>query len=68
MANDLQGFWRSLTPEQRAELCSQVNATLGHLRHVFGGRRPAGPTLAKDIEKATAGAVSRELLRPDIYG
>lgn len=64
----MQAYWKSLTVSQRLALAVLVNSSSGYLRLVFKGHKRASHLLAKKIEAATHGAVTKEQLRPDIYG
>ncbi|WP_227734584.1 YdaS family helix-turn-helix protein [Yersinia proxima] len=64
----MQAYWKSLTISQRVNLASLVSSSSGYLRLVFKGHKRASHSLAKKIEVATNGAVTKEQLRPDIYG
>jgi len=56
---------QKLSQKQFADLipCSQ-----GLVSHWIVGRVPVSPTMARDIERATGGKVTRQELRPDIFG
>lgn len=43
---------------------SATGTTLGHLRQIGYGNRPASPEIASRLEHATAGRVTRKRLRP----
>lgn len=64
----MQAYWKSLTTTQRVNLASLVNSSSGYLRLVFNGHKRASHSLAKKIEVATNSAVTKEQLRPDIFG
>lgn len=55
---------------RRASLAEEVGASASYLWQVATGWRGkrASPELAKKIEIATGGAVTRVSLRPDIWG
>lgn len=58
------------TPEQRALLARAVGSDPQYMWQLvtgWRGKRPS-PELARRIESATNGAVSRYELRPDIFG
>ena len=50
---------------QIGEACGVRVQTIGR---VANGRRDASPQLAIRVERATGGAVTRQELRPDIFG
>ncbi|TDX30789.1 YdaS antitoxin of YdaST toxin-antitoxin system [Modicisalibacter xianhensis] len=63
----LKQLWKSMSPEQREAVAAKAETTPAYLRQVLAcGRRP-GAALAKNIELATGGEISRQLLRPDLY-
>ena len=55
--------------EQREAFAREVSraGSVGYLYLVAGGHRRASPELAKRIERASAGAVKKSDLRPDIF-
>lgn len=63
----LRDWIRTHTPEQRTEAARRAGTSLGHLWQLAGGHRRASPDLAKRLEAATDGAVTRSDLRPDIW-
>jgi len=63
----MKRYWDSLSKTQQDALADEVDSTVGYLRLIFNGYKKAGFSLVKKIDKATAGAVSKSDLRPDIY-
>ena len=63
----MKEYWDSLTKEQQRKLAGSVGSTPGYLRLVFNGYKKAGFSLAKKLESATARAITKSDLRPDIY-
>ena len=61
---DLKTHFRTLSEDQRAQLASACDATLGHLKNVMYGLRPCSAELAAALERETAGAVRRWDMRP----
>jgi len=53
---------------RRRALATAVNSNPDYLWQVATGRRKASPSLAKAIEAATDGEVSRASIRPDLWG
>lgn len=53
---------------RRAELARAVDSNPDYLWQVATDRRKASHTLARNIEAATHGQVTRFELRPDIFG
>lgn len=52
---------------RRVELARQVRKNRVYLWQVATGRRRASTELAIEIERATAGEVTKESLRPDVW-
>lgn len=63
----MKKYWDSLSYDEKDDLARKVGTSTEYLRMIFNGYKKAGPSLAKAIEAATAGAVIRGELRPDIY-
>lgn len=63
----MQKYWKALSIQERQKLALNVNTSCGYLRLVFMGHKKASHTLAKKLEIATDGVVTKELVRPDIY-
>ena len=63
---ELKLYLKSLADEAAREgFAAKCGTTVGHLRNVSYGLRPAAPELCVAIEQATGGAVTRRDLRPD---
>lgn len=56
-----------LTPDQKRQLAERLGTSVPYLSQIAHGHRRAGPRLLLQIERATAGAVRAEDLRPDLY-
>ncbi|ATX62785.1 MULTISPECIES: transcriptional regulator [Yersinia] len=68
MSHDLLG-WRKVSSVEEWQRLADLSCTSpGYLNLIAYGHRKASPALAKRIEVATSGAVTKEQLRPDIYG
>jgi DNA-binding transcriptional regulator YdaS (Cro superfamily) len=52
----------------KSEMAEYLNITPTWMALLIAGRRKASPVLALAIEKATGGLVTRQELRPDIFG
>ena len=50
------------------ELARRIGCAKGTLYMIATGHKRAGPKMARAIEQATEGAVTRQDLRPDIFG
>ena len=64
----LHAFWLQLTPKQREELAEKARTKASWLKLVALGHGNISPELARRIDEATCGLVSKEALRPDIFG
>ena len=51
-----------------ASLAQALEISRGHLSHIMAGRFRPSAELAVRIERETAGAVTRAVLRPDLFG
>lgn len=65
----LSDYLRDLDPLARQRFAKKVSraGSVGYLYLVAGGHRRASPELAKKIEEASEGKVTRAELRPDIF-
>ena len=54
--------------ERRKSLATNLNGNPDYLWQIATGRRKASHALAKQIELKTNGAITRQMLRPDIFG
>lgn len=52
---------------RRRQLAADLGSSPAYLWQIATGRRSAGHKLARAIEKQTAGAVTKESLRPDVW-
>ncbi len=50
------------------ELAKRIEVSQGFVSQLARGVRPVPPALCRRIEEATGGAVTREVLRPDVFG
>lgn len=63
----LSGYINGLTDSERTKLESETGTTIAYLRQIAGGFRRASTDMALAIERATAGTVPKNLLRPDVW-
>ncbi|WP_217076126.1 transcriptional regulator [Klebsiella sp. PL-2018] len=63
----MKKYWDALSKQEQQALASCVGTTPGYLRLVFNGYKKAGFGLAKKIESATGGVITKSVMRPDIY-
>ncbi|KAA0020747.1 helix-turn-helix domain-containing protein [Salinicola corii] len=67
MNESLKQYWQSMSPEKRDVVAAKAETTTAYLRQVLACGRTPGAAMAKSIEIATDGEVSRRMLRPDLY-
>jgi DNA-binding transcriptional regulator YdaS (Cro superfamily) len=65
---DLKEYFDTDVRGAKSEMAEYLGITTTWLALLIAGRRKASPVLARKIEEATGGLVSREELRPDIWG
>lgn len=63
----LKQIWQSMSPVERDEVAFRAETTTAYLRQVLACGRKPGAAMAKNIEVATSGEVSRQMLRPDLF-
>ena len=66
---EFKTYWLSLKPEQRKSFADRCGYKVGYLDHVSTGYRKASVhKLAPKIERESGGQVTRQELRPDVFG
>lgn len=65
--HSLKKFWKTLGPGERDAIAAKAGTTTEYLRQVLACGRRCSASMAKSIESATEGKVSRKALRPDIF-
>lgn len=60
-------FWRSLTISQRESIADAAGTSAEYLRQVLVYDRQPSADMAKRLEEATCGALTRRTLRPDLF-
>ena len=55
-------------PDDLRRVARECDTSIAYLSHIAYGHRQASHKLAKRIEAATGGQVTKEELRPDIFG
>jgi len=65
---DMRSYLLGVSPEKREEVAKEADTSVAYLFQLAGGHRKASPDLARSIQSATNGAVTKEELRPDIWG
>ncbi|MFS7161904.1 YdaS family helix-turn-helix protein [Serratia proteamaculans] len=64
----MEKYWDSLSKAGRTALAHEVGRSPDYLRLVFKGYKKASFSLAQRIEEVTGQQVTKNELRPDIYG
>lgn len=65
---DLKTYMSNLSATERLKLAKKLKTTSDYLMHqIGGGHRRASAEMAKRIEEATGGVVTRHELRSDIF-
>jgi DNA-binding transcriptional regulator YdaS (Cro superfamily) len=65
--NDARDFLAGRSGTELSAIARAAGTSLCHLRNICYGQKRAGPELAIRIERATAGALPRRRLRPDLW-
>ena len=65
---DLKEFTKVYGYRELERVAEAAGSNLGYARQILHGHRRPGPALAKSLEKASGGRLSRQQLRPDIWG
>lgn len=60
-------FWKSLSIEQREIIAIKVGTSAEYLRQVLVYERQPSADMAKRLEEATKGTLTRRSLRPDLF-
>ncbi|WP_301585067.1 hypothetical protein [Halomonas alkaliantarctica] len=60
-------FWKSLTISQREKIAGAAGTSAEYLRQVLVYERQPSADMAKRLEEATGGALTRRSLRPDLF-
>jgi len=64
----LRTYLSSLTPQQQDDYALRAGTTIGYLRKALCVQQRFGGVLARRLDEASNGVVSRHALRPDIFG
>lgn len=59
-------YWRSLSPQEKAELAKRCGTTKGHFQNVSYGLKSLSESFCVPIEAYSKGALKCETLRPDV--
>jgi len=65
---DISTYYSNLPVGGRKALADALDVPPAFLYQIATGRRAVPPTLCRDVERATGGAVTRYDLRPDVFG
>lgn len=60
-------FWKSLSIGQRESIAAKAGTTAEYLRQVLVYERQPSADMAKRLESATGGSLTRRSLRPDLF-
>jgi len=66
--NILRQYLLTLPPQQRADYARRAGTTLNYLNKAISVGHRFGGVLARRLDEASGGIVSRHELRPDIFG
>jgi DNA-binding transcriptional regulator YdaS (Cro superfamily) len=64
----LNEYLASIQCDERKRVAKECGTSVDYLYQLAGKHRNAGHALTRKIEKATGKAVTKEELRPDIFG
>lgn len=64
----LRSFLKSITKAEREDFAKRIGTTPAYLEQLRYGFSKPGAKLCSRIEEASGGKVTREELRPDIFG
>lgn len=65
---NLNHHWKNLSSSERERLAKASGTASAYLYQIAAGYRKPSPLLAQRIEAASNGLVTRQDLRPDVYG
>jgi DNA-binding transcriptional regulator YdaS (Cro superfamily) len=65
---DASKFLRTYGDEDGGQVAIAAGTTLVYLKQIATGFRNPSPRLAKRLEEASGGRMTRDCLRPDIFG
>lgn len=60
-------FWKALTVQQRESIANEAGTSAEYLRQVLVYERQPSADMAKRLEEATHGKLTRRTLRPDLF-
>ncbi|QJP55973.1 hypothetical protein HKJ32_05820 [Xylella fastidiosa subsp. multiplex] len=64
----LRTYLATLTPAEQAHYARKANTTIGYLRKALCKGQRFDGALARRLDEASGGCVSRYDLRPDVFG
>ena len=62
-----RSYWKSLSVDQRKSVALSAGTSAEYLRQVLVYERKPSADMAKRLEEATGGVLSRRSLRPDLF-
>lgn len=67
-AMDIRTFWTGLTAREKSDFAATLGRSRNYLAQIACGAATPSAELARDIEAATGGKVTRRDLLPDVFG
>lgn len=65
---DMTTQYNNWTGKQREDIAENADTTVDYLYQVCTARAQASTKLAQRLEIATSGQLTKEMLRPDVWG
>ena len=65
---DMKTYFSGLSPQEKKILADKLETSVAYLSQIANRHRYPGHGLSKRIEIETEGCVTRQELRPDIFG
>ncbi|WP_027967299.1 hypothetical protein [Halomonas halocynthiae] len=67
MSTPHRDYWKSLSDSDRERIAKHAGTTPEYLRQVLVYERQPSASMAKRLERASGGALTRRSLRPDLF-
>lgn len=61
-------FWSGLRADAKTDFATKLGRSRNYLAQIACGARKPSPLLAREIEEASGGQVTRAELLPDVFG
>ena len=65
---DIRSYWTGLTAREKSDFANTLRRSRNYLAQIACGAATPSAELARDIEAATGGKVTRRELLPDVFG